>query len=95
MADICIKMRWGVLCDSISEQLSQMGIVMESKKYDIVKESLNHLVLSGIFTDSQMSAMYQRAQKDLSKAIDKHLSSLSVKDYNRVVSQIEKYNKEN
>lgn len=94
MSDLIINTHWGCVMEPISEQLNSMGIPMAAKKYDRLKESINYLELSGIFTDSQISTLYKRVQKSLTQDLKECFESLSDDDYLLMVRRLEKYNEQ-
>lgn len=83
--------RWGIPADPISIQLREFGIIIPHEKlYDHVKESINQLDLSSIFTDSQISALYKRASSALTKEIQETLNKMSEDDYYRAIRKLER-----
>ena len=87
--------RWGVACDPISVQLRDMGIrIKREKLFDHVKESLNHLSVSGLFTDSSMESLRVRANKALTKEISEALNEMPNDQYLLMLRRLEKYNEQ-
>lgn len=87
--------RWGIACDPISIQLNDMGIhIKREKLFDHIKESLNHLSVSGLFTDSSIGALRIRANKALTKEISEALNEMSNDQYLFMLKKLEKYNEQ-
>ena len=62
-----VKIRFGGLADSITDQLKEQGYDApnEGKRFDRLSRSINHLLLNGLISDSTAAEARKRLMREI------------------------------